>query len=118
MNEETYVILAFGSRENAMRFLARLREAGIPASIRSTPHKIAVGCGLSVRISQAQLPRAKAVLAAEPIPNKGWWRIRRAGASVVVSKAEGQNYIPPGISDGGRCTDRQDAPAGSCDAEK
>ena len=83
---ENHVIVSFGSRESAMRYLSRLREAGIPASTRSTPHKIAAGCGLSVSLPESFLQRADALLEAEKLPNRGWWRIRRVGANQIVSK--------------------------------
>ena len=46
---DAYGIAAFRSRQQVLRFEARLNRQGIPARVVTTPRDISMGCGLSVR---------------------------------------------------------------------
>lgn len=59
----TELIAVFRSRSQAMDCNARLRSLGVPASLINTPREAGIGCGLSVRIPQNMLVRAKAIIA-------------------------------------------------------
>lgn len=58
----TEVIAVFRSRSQAMDCNAVLRSAGIPVNLINTPKEANVGCGLSVKIPQSFLQRAKSVI--------------------------------------------------------
>ena len=46
---DVYGVAAFRSRQQVLRFEARLRQRGVPTQVVSTPRSISMGCGLSVR---------------------------------------------------------------------
>lgn len=50
-----YVIVAFRSRTQTMRFGESLRARGIPYEIINTPRQAYVGCGLSVKANKKYL---------------------------------------------------------------
>ncbi len=59
----TEQIAVFRSRAQAMDCNSRLRSMGVPSSIINTPREANVGCGLSVRVPQNMLARAKVIIA-------------------------------------------------------
>ncbi len=59
----TELIAVFRSRAQAMDCNARLRALGVPSGIINTPREANIGCGLSVRIPQNMIARAKAIIA-------------------------------------------------------
>ena len=56
-------IAVFRSRAQAIDCNSRLRSFGVPSTIINTPKEANIGCGLSVRIPQNMLPRARAIIA-------------------------------------------------------
>ena len=56
-------IAVFRSRAQAIDCNSRLRRFGVPSSIINTPKEANIGCGLSVRIPQNMLARAKTIIA-------------------------------------------------------
>ena len=56
-------LAVFRSRAQAPDCVARLKQAGVPASAVSTPKEANVGCGLSAKIGAFDLARAKRILA-------------------------------------------------------
>jgi len=52
-----YYLFAFRSRTNAMKFAQSLKKEGIKAEVVATPHVIANGCGLSVRVMNIDVAR-------------------------------------------------------------
>ena len=59
----TEVLAVFRSRAQAIDCNSRLRTFGVPSGIINTPKEANVGCGLSVKIPQNFLPRAKNIIA-------------------------------------------------------
>ncbi len=59
----TELIAVFRSRSQAMDCNSRLRALGVPSNLINTPREANIGCGLSVRLPQNMLPRAKAIIA-------------------------------------------------------
>ena len=59
----TEVLAVFRSRSQAIDCNARLRAAGISANLINTPREANIGCGLSVKIPQNFLARAKQIIA-------------------------------------------------------
>lgn len=57
-----YVIVAFRSRAQTIKFYQTLSVNGMVAEIVNTPKEAGVGCGLSVKISSAQLIYVKNVV--------------------------------------------------------
>lgn len=57
------ILAVFRSRSQALDFISKLRQNGIPAAAVSTPKEANVGCGISARINEAELPRARALAA-------------------------------------------------------
>lgn len=60
----TEQIAAFRSRTQAVDCNNRLKRYGVPSTIINTPKEANIGCGLSLRIPQNMLPRAKAIISA------------------------------------------------------
>lgn len=61
---EEFLLCVFRSRTQVLTFKKRLEAIGIPAEIVSTPREIAVGCGLSLKISAWSGNQAKELLRA------------------------------------------------------
>lgn len=59
----TEQIAVFRSRAQAVDCNARLRSFGVSSSIINTPREANVGCGLSVRIPQNAVERARRIIA-------------------------------------------------------
>lgn len=49
LQQDTFGIAAFRSRQQVMRFDSALRRSGIASNIISTPRDVSMGCGLSVQ---------------------------------------------------------------------
>ena len=58
-----YVAVAFRSRSETVKFSEILRRYGVYNEIINTPKEAGVGCGLSVKISTAQVLSAKKAVA-------------------------------------------------------
>lgn len=56
-------IAVFRSRAQAIDCNSRLRSLGVASSLINTPREANIGCGLSVRIPQNSLDRAKRIIA-------------------------------------------------------
>ena len=59
----TEQIAVFRSRAQAIDCNSRLRSLGVPSSLINTPREANIGCGLSVKIPQNMLERAKRIIA-------------------------------------------------------
>ncbi len=57
------IIAVFVSRAQALDCISNLRKEGVPAQTVPTPHEAGVGCGISVRLEENFLPRARRVIA-------------------------------------------------------
>lgn len=58
----TEVLAVFRSRSQAIDCNSGLRAFGIPASLVNTPKEANIGCGLSVKIPQNMLARARGII--------------------------------------------------------
>ena len=58
----TEILAVFRSRSQAIDCNARLKKYGIISSVINTPKEANVGCGLSVKIPQNLLPRARTLI--------------------------------------------------------
>lgn len=58
----TEILAVFRSRSQAVDCNSRLRLNGIPSTLINTPKEANIGCGLSVKLPQNALPRAKGVI--------------------------------------------------------
>lgn len=56
-----YVLAAFRSRQQVQQFVQWLHQAGVQADIVNTPHRIAIGCGVSARFGADDTDRAREV---------------------------------------------------------
>lgn len=61
-----FIIVAFSSRTDAMRFKETALKRGVKASIFPTPKEAGVGCGLSVKIYQADIGLVKGLINVPP----------------------------------------------------
>ena len=76
--EENFCIAAFASRLQVMALEELLKSRGIAASIVTTPRAVALGCGLSVRFEEGDVPRVKALYQASGMGNLiGFYRVTR-----------------------------------------
>ena len=53
------ILAVYRSRSQALEFISVLRANGISATAVSTPKEANVGCGISARISESELYRAR-----------------------------------------------------------
>ncbi|MDE6585122.1 MAG: DUF3343 domain-containing protein [Clostridia bacterium] len=58
----TEILAVFRSRSQAADCNSRLRMNSINCALINTPKEVGVGCGLSVKIPQYQLMRAKGII--------------------------------------------------------
>lgn len=73
----TEFLAVFRSRSQAIDCNTRLRAAGVPATLINTPKEANVGCGLSVKVSENALPRARFIIANSGYSAfYGWFSIR------------------------------------------
>lgn len=56
-----FILAVFRSRSQALDFISLLRANGISATAVSTPKEANVGCGISAKISEVELSRARRV---------------------------------------------------------
>lgn len=55
------ILAVFRSRSQALDFISKLRANGLSATAVSTPKEANVGCGISAKINEAELFRARRV---------------------------------------------------------
>ena len=65
----TEILAVFRSRSQAADCNTRLKNFGIPTSLVNTPKEANVGCGLSVKIPQNLLPRARTLIISARLHN-------------------------------------------------
>ncbi len=58
----TEILAVFRSRMQAIDCNSRLKINGLPSVLVNTPKELNIGCGLSVKIPQNALPRAKILI--------------------------------------------------------
>lgn len=91
--EEQFGIASFRSRQQVMQLERALRQAGVPASIITTPRSVSVGCGLSVRFALQDTGDVYAV-----------YRATRPGNLIgfyEVTRQDGRTHVQPmGIETG------------------
>lgn len=76
--EDVFCIAAFRSRLQVMAFEQVLKNAGIRASIVTTPRAVSMGCGLSVRFEEKDIVRARQLYQREKLGNLiGFYRLTR-----------------------------------------
>ncbi len=78
---EQFCIAAFRSRQQVMAFERAMASQGLRGSIVTTPRKVAVGCGLSVRFEERDLHRVRALVRiTQPGSLIGLYRVTRDAA--------------------------------------
>ncbi len=86
--EEIFCIAAFRSRLQVIAFEEMLKRAGIRAEIVTTPRAVSMGCGLSVRFEEKELPHARRIYDVQKLGNLiGFYR--------VVRKPDGRTGVYP-----------------------
>jgi len=55
------ILAVFRSRAQTLDFISALKSAGVPAAAVNTPKEAGVGCGISAKLDERFLPRAKFV---------------------------------------------------------
>ena len=84
--DEMFLIAAYRSRQAVLRLDQSLRRNGIRAEIVSTPKAVAIGCGLSVRFDEGDLPRVRTLVQQENTSTfLGFYRVIHAMGRVTVS---------------------------------
>lgn len=81
------ILAVFRSRAQTLDFVARLKRMGASASAVSTPKEANVGCGISARIGEFDLPRARRALACGQYGAfVGFFRVRAGYGGVSVRR--------------------------------
>lgn len=83
---EKYIIITFRSRYYSLRFNNILRDAGVKSLLMSTPREVAIGCGLSVRISCNEFNRTSQLMHKHPMPWSGVWQVDSYGARKIIKR--------------------------------
>lgn len=81
---EQFLIGAFRSRQAVIRVDGALRRAGGHTRIVSTPRQVAIGCGLSVRFEESQLPLMRRLAQQEQTTFLGIYRVTNQDGRVQV----------------------------------
>jgi len=80
-----YIILAFRSRSDTVRFAEFLQNNSVPAEIVNTPKEAGVGCGLSVKFSSRYLSAVKrAIFISRPASYAGFFNVKTIGGRKFV----------------------------------
>lgn len=80
-----YVIVAFRSRSDTVRFAEYLRSISLPAEIVNTPKEAGVGCGLSVKTNQRYFSTLKrAVFSLKLNSFAGFFTVKTIGGRKFV----------------------------------
>ena len=81
------ILAVFRSRAQTIDFVARLKSNGVAASAVSTPKEANVGCGISARIGEFDLPRARKGLGSGRYGAfVGFFRVRTGYGRVFVTR--------------------------------
>lgn len=81
------ILAVFRSRAQTLDFISRLKKLGVRASAVSTPKEANVGCGISARIGEFDLPRARRILSGGEFGAfVGFFRVRAGYGRVFVSR--------------------------------
>ena len=87
MQQETFAIASFRSRQQVMKFEGALRRAGVRVEVITTPRDVAVGCGLSVRF---ELKDADAVMEVyrqlRPSNLIGFYQVERVNGQRTITR--------------------------------
>lgn len=82
------ILAVFRSRTQALDCVSRLKYYGVGAAAVSTPREANVGCGISVRLAESDLPRAKRILSAAGYSAfAGFLRVQMRGGRTFVRPA-------------------------------
>lgn len=57
-----YLLIVFASRRDSAYFLEKLQADNIPAEMTSTPRRLNLSCGISVRTSERYVNRVQRIL--------------------------------------------------------
>ena len=80
-----YLVTAFRSRTDTVRFYEFLRRNGVNSQIINTPKQAGVGCGLSVKTSLSALETIKRAIKITALASfSGLFMVKRAYGSVIV----------------------------------
>ena len=79
------ILAVFRSRTQALDCVSRLKYYGVGAAAVSTPREANVGCGISVRLAEGDLHRAKRILSASGYSAfAGFLRVQVRGGRTFV----------------------------------
>lgn len=73
------ILLVFANTNHAIRAEALLLEANLPVQVMPLPSVIHAGCGICLRVPQAQVTRAAALLQAHGAPPEELYAIHMDG---------------------------------------
>lgn len=83
---DTFLIAAYRSRQAVIRLDNALRRNGVQTDIVSTPKAVAIGCGLSVKFNEKDLPLVRRLVQQEGTSTFiGFYRVMHVGGKVLVS---------------------------------
>lgn len=81
------ILAVFRSRAQTLDFISRLKKLGVRASAVSTPKEANVGCGISARIGEFDLSRARRILSGGEFGAfVGFFRVRAGYGRAFVSR--------------------------------
>jgi hypothetical protein len=77
--QESFVIIAFRSRQHALHFSQILKISNCPAQLISTPKEISLGCGLSLRFPANLISKVMQLYGRYSQPIIGFYHVQRTG---------------------------------------
>lgn len=86
MMTEQFLIAAFRSRQAVIRLEGQMKRAGARTQIVSTPRAVAIGCGLSVRFEEKDLPLVRNLCRMEQSTFLGIFRVENVNGRAMVHR--------------------------------
>lgn len=91
-NDKSFMIGAFRSRQQVMKFMKDINANNADARIINTPHEIKIGCGLSAAFSEKHYELAKQIIRQTKPPSfVGFYKGTPDGVRLKVEPA--MNFI-------------------------
>lgn len=83
----SFIIISLRSRTQVMKFYELAKREGLNCGIINTPREASVGCGLSVKIGEDSLPRARRILNSYALDTFiGIFRVTDTGRGLSVER--------------------------------
>ncbi len=85
MTEQEYIVAAFRSRQQVMKFVREMEKMNLKVRVINTPREIAIGCGLSASFDEKDYKEAKAIVdRTHPTAFVGFYHAVAEGVKLII----------------------------------